>query len=142
MTVVVDTWVLVALALPLPYSDVAREKVGQWEKADEEMIAPYLLYYELTSVFRKAVLQGWMTTAEAVASTDDLLAAGVRCVAPSQPLCRRAMEWSERLHQKAAYDSFYVALAESERAELWTTDRRLVGAAQQLGVEWVRWVGE
>lgn len=142
MTIVVHTGILVALALPLPYSDFARAKVGQWADADEEMIAPYLLQYELTSVFRKAVLQGWMTTGEAVATVDDLLTAGVRCVSPSQPLCRRAMEWSERLHQKAACDSFYVALAESEHAELWTTDRRLVGAAQRLGVEWVRWVGE
>jgi predicted nucleic acid-binding protein len=142
VTIVVDTGILVALALPLPYSDLARAKVGQWEDADEEMIAPYLLYYELTSVFRKAVFQGQMTTAEAVAAVDDLLTAGVRCVSPSQSLCRRAMEWSERLHHKAAYDSFYVALAESEHTELWTTDRRLVSAAQQLKVEWVRWVGE
>ncbi len=142
MTIVVDTGILVALALPLPYSDVARAKVEEWEDADEEMIAPYLLYYELTSVLRKTVLQGQMTTVEAVAVVDDLLTAGVRCVSPSPPLCRRAMEWSERLHQKAAYDSFYVALAESEHAELWTTDRRLVRAAQELNVVWVRWVGE
>jgi predicted nucleic acid-binding protein len=142
VTIVVDTGILAALALPLPYSDAARAKVGQWGDAEEEMIAPYLLHYELASVFRKAVFRGEMTTAEAVAAVDDLLGAGVRCVPPSQPLCHRAMEWSERLHRNAACDSFYVALAESEQAELWTTDRRLVRAAQQLGVEWVRWVGE
>jgi predicted nucleic acid-binding protein len=39
-----------------------------------------------------------------------------------------------QLKRAAAYDSFYLALAETLRSELWTADKRLVNAA---GVSWV-----
>ncbi len=51
---------------------------------------------------------------------------------------RLAFDWTVRLNQAAAYDSFYLALAEALRCELWTADQHLYDA---VGQPWVRWVG-
>lgn len=53
-----------------------------------------------------------------------------------------ALEWAERLGQARTYDAQYLALAEHLGSVFWTADQRLVNRARQLGVEWVRWVGE
>jgi predicted nucleic acid-binding protein len=42
------------------------------------------------------------------------------------------------LNRAAAYDSFYLALAETLQCELWTADRRLRSA---IDLPWVRWAG-
>jgi predicted nucleic acid-binding protein len=64
----------------------------------------------------------------------------------TQPLdinmCKAALEWATRLQQRRAYDAFYLALAERLQTEFWTADKRLANAAQQLGANWVRWIGE
>ena len=44
-----------------------------------------------------------------------------------------------RLNRAAAYDSFYLALAETLGSELWTTDNHLYNAAAQ---PWVRLVSD
>lgn len=138
MTVVVDAGILAAMVLPLPYSDAARSRMGNWADSGETVLAPFLLAYEVTSTFREAVAQKWLTTGSAADALDYVLSAGIRLVEPSSALNRRALEWSERLGQRATYDSAYVALAESERVELWTTDGRLAKAGQRLGIEWIR----
>ncbi len=51
-------------------------------------------------------------------------------------LVLRAVEWTVRLKLAAAYDSFYLAAAETLGCELWTADRRLVNAANQ---PWVKY---
>ena len=55
---------------------------------------------------------------------------------------RIAFDWATRLRQKGAYDGFYLAAAEQLGAELWTADQALVNNALQVGVSWVRWMGE
>jgi predicted nucleic acid-binding protein len=49
------------------------------------------------------------------------------------------MLWTLRLNRAAAYDSFYLALAERLGCNLWTADRRLW---QAVSAGWVRLVGE
>ena len=63
---------------------------------------------------------------------------GVRVVAPDDELVRRAFEWTLRLDGAAAYDSFYLALAEELRCDLCTADRQLVRAVNR---PWVRVAG-
>lgn len=106
------------------------------------LLAPTLLNYELTSVFRKAVAQGALTTDEAAASVKKLRATGIRWVEPSDSLNRRALERAEPLSEYVAYDAAYLAVAEAAGVELWTTDGRLAKGAHRLGLEWVRLVWE
>ena len=60
---------------------------------------------------------------------------GVRLIPPDAAQAALAYDWTLRLHRAAAYDSFYLALAETMGADLWTVDRRLSAA---VDLPWVR----
>ena len=47
-------------------------------------------------------------------------------IAPDAAQIQRAFDWTLRLRRAAAYDSFYLALAETTSDGLWTADERLV----------------
>jgi predicted nucleic acid-binding protein len=79
---------------------------------------------------------------QANTAIDDLFLLEVETQPLDISLCKAALEWATRLQQSRAYDAFYLALAERLQAEFWTADRRLANGAQQLGVKWVRWIGE
>jgi len=64
---------------------------------------------------------------------------GVDLYPPDEEMALKALAWTGRLGRAAAYDSFYLALAESLACELWTVDQRLVRAAAQ---PWVKLVEE
>ncbi|MFH1927834.1 MAG: type II toxin-antitoxin system VapC family toxin, partial [Chloroflexota bacterium] len=57
----------------------------------------------------------------------------VQLFPPDEAQTTLAFDWTMRLKRAAAYDSFYLALAEALRSELWTADKRLSNAA---GVSW------
>jgi predicted nucleic acid-binding protein len=44
------------------------------------------------------------------------------------------LAWTRRLNRAAAYDSFYLAVAESLGCELWTADQRL---SKAVDLPWV-----
>ena len=50
---------------------------------------------------------------------------------PDKLLAQRAFAWTERLQRAAAYDSFYLALAEVRECDLWTVDKRLARAVDR-----------
>lgn len=54
----------------------------------------------------------------------------------------QALLWAKRLGQSRTYDAPYLAVAEEQRAELWTADRRLSNGAVQAGATFVHWIGE
>ena len=64
---------------------------------------------------------------------------GIELIVPDQEHIRKAFTWTRQLNRIAAYDSFYLALAESLDCELWTADKKLVNAADQ---SWVKLIGE
>jgi len=80
--------------------------------------------------------------AQGRAALEDIFALQVQILPITEAIGRSAFDWAERLNQARAYDALYLALAESLPAELWTADRRLVDRARQIGVTWVRWIGE
>jgi predicted nucleic acid-binding protein len=112
-----------------------------WEHLLHEAVplyAPRLWSYEVTSVIHKYLFDKILTGDEAENMLRILFAFGVNLVDEDEALCLAALRWASRLSQRPAYDAFYLALAESLDAELWTADRRLWQNAQQAGVTWVR----
>ena len=142
MSAVIDSNLIAAVVLPLPYSDLATQKLIAWKRAGAELLAPVLLLCEIAAILRKAVGARWLTTDLAVEAIGKVLALNVRCLAPTANLHERALRWAERLGHSKAYDAQYLALAEREGIELWTADRRLAHAAQQAGAHWVHWIGQ
>ncbi len=142
MSAVIDSNLIAAVVLPLPYSDQATQKIIAWKRAGAELLAPVLLEYEMAAILRKAVVARWLTTDLAVEVIGKVLALNVRCLTPTADLHERALRWADRLGHSKAYDAQYLALAEQEGIELWTADRRLANGAQQVGAHWVHWIGE
>jgi predicted nucleic acid-binding protein len=113
-----------------------------WQRTEAALFAPTLLGYEIVTALRKAVVAEMITPDEASDAIGSLLDLDVQMVPPTRDLHDSALQWSERLRQKAAYDAQYLALAEQMGAEFWTADQRLANGAQQTGATWVHWIGE
>jgi predicted nucleic acid-binding protein len=118
-------------------SDKAAERMADWLANGQEFFAPALWSYEAVSAIRKYVSAGVLDNQEAFTAVDHLLTLGVREVAPTRRLHRRALLWAERLSDFVAYDSAYLAVAEELAAPFWTTDGKLVKKSRALGVDWV-----
>lgn len=138
MPVVVDANLLLALILPLPYSAAAEGMLDRWLDDGERLISPSIWEYEAVSAIRKYVVRQRPSPEEAAHLMLGLDSLPVRSVPTDPDLRRSALSWAQRLGQTAAYDSFYVALAERLDCEIWTADRRLANAAGSIGVDIVK----
>ncbi|MCP4416051.1 MAG: type II toxin-antitoxin system VapC family toxin [Chloroflexi bacterium] len=135
----IDAGIAFKLIAPHPHQQLYVNLVTQWQRAGYQLCAPTLWAYEVTSTFTKMMRFGQLS---ATTSREGLRLAyqlGVQLIAPDEEQALRAFAWTERLQRAAAYDSFYLALAETLGCELWTADKRLVNAAAQ---PWVKLVDE
>jgi predicted nucleic acid-binding protein len=126
------------MILPGPQRDAFRSQMDRWQEGGYALCAPALWVYEMTSALSKAAFFGQLgaeDAEEALSVLDDL---PIQLVHPDAQQCRDAFTWTRRLNRAAAYDSFYLALAESLGCELWTADQRLCHAIDR---PWVRLAG-
>jgi predicted nucleic acid-binding protein len=136
---VVDASFVLRLILSGPQQATCRDLMAEWARDGIALCAPTLWLYEITSALCKVVRLGELTTEEAQQALALVHGLGVQVVPPDEFQTRRAFEWTMRLQRAAAYDSFYLALAEARRCELWTADKRLCHA---VGQPWVHGVGD
>jgi predicted nucleic acid-binding protein len=141
VSIVLDANLVVALLLPLPYSNRVWAHYAGWREDKVELLAPTLLQYEANAAIFRSLAAGWMQQDEARTALEEMQALWIHYLAPSPELHTRAWYWADRLGQSKTYDAQYVALAELERAELWTADRRLANGAHRAGAGWVHWIG-
>jgi predicted nucleic acid-binding protein len=142
MSVVIDANLPLGVVLVLPYASQATTKIDQWQDAQVRMLAPMLWEYEVVSGIRRALATRSLTATQATFALRRILGLGVECLPPTTVLHERALHWAEQLRQSKAYDAHYLALAEQMGCEFWTADERLFNNARQLGLTWVRWIGE
>ena len=134
-SLVVDASFAVRLIVPDPQREVFRALTEHWLEQGYELLAPTLWAYETTSALCKSTFFGLLTEEEAESALAVLAELPVQLVPPDSTQTYRAFAWTRRLNRAAAYDSFYLALAESLGCELWTADRRLRNA---VDLPWVR----
>jgi len=106
-----------------------------WQQEQRQLVAPTILYYELSNALFRYYLSGAFSLEEALRLLDVAIKSGIS-VYGDATLHRRAIELADSLLLPATYDAHYLALAERFGAELWTADRRLVQAVQGR-VPWV-----
>ncbi len=138
-SLVVDASVAFRLIGPGPDRGRVRELWSQWESAGLELQAPFLWLYEFTSAVCKAVHHGGMTPLDAQEALALAQGLNVTLIPPDDAQIALALEWTMRLNRVAAYDSFYLALAETRQCEFWTADQRLCNA---VGLPWVHCISE
>jgi predicted nucleic acid-binding protein len=133
-SLVIDASLALRLILPDPRRAALRARMERWLQEGYEWVAPDLWLYEMTMALCKGAFFGLITAEEAETSLTLVTALPVQLVAADAEQARLAFAWTRRLNRAAAYDSFYLALAESLNCELWTAARRLHNA---VGLPWV-----
>ncbi|MCL4302826.1 MAG: type II toxin-antitoxin system VapC family toxin [Anaerolineae bacterium] len=131
---VVDASFVFKLIIPNPQQIHCRTLVTQWQQEGCTLYAPALWLYEITSALCKMVHFGELTPAEAQRLLALVHKLSVQTIPPDETQTHRAFAWTHRLNRVAAYDSFYLALAETLNCELWTADQRLRNA---VNLPWV-----
>jgi predicted nucleic acid-binding protein len=109
-----------------------------WERDGVQRIVPALYTSECANALYQKSRSGLITAPDALRGLDDLLAA-VRVVPVDAAIARRALQMTLLLGARAAYDSFYLAVAEQQGCEFWTGDRRFYDAVRSR-FPIVRWV--
>lgn len=136
---VVDASVAFRLILPGLQQDHYRSLMTQWVHDGYQLLAPTLWVYEMTSALCKAVRFGELSLEEGQRALGLAQVLGIQLMHPDDHQVRLAFEWTVSLNRAAAYDSFYLALAETLGCELWTADKRLTRAVNR---PWVHWAGK
>ncbi len=136
-SLVVDASLTMRLILPDPRRSALRARMERWLQEGYALVAPDLWLYEMTTALCKAAFFGMITAEEAENSLPLVSELAIQLVAADAEQARLAFVWTRRLNRAAAYDSFYLALAESLGCELWTADQRLHNA---VSLPWVRLV--
>jgi predicted nucleic acid-binding protein len=118
-------------------SDAATNLWESWMADEIKIVAPSLLYYEVTNGLYRYYKAG-IYPPEAVETTlRAALALPIELVTVSD-LHPRAKEIAMRYNLPATYDAHYLALAEWMEIDLWTADMRLVNSLKPFKVKWVK----
>jgi predicted nucleic acid-binding protein len=125
--VCVDSNLVIKLAIDEESSDDARERWSEWRRNDTEVVAPSLLYYEVTSALRNKVHRGLVLLDEALDALTELLNLPISVIY-TPDIHERAWRLSTTFGRPNAYDAYYLAVAEIVDCPLWTADRRLANA--------------
>lgn len=142
MKVVIDASIGVHSVLDSSLSIKVDAAWERWRDRRASIHAPALWLNEVTSVVHRTFMQGLMSEEQATEALNRALELELDWVAETPELCRSAFRWASRLGQHAAYDGFYLALADELRAEFWTADLRLVRAMQAAGLDWAHGIDE
>ena len=130
---VVDSNIAVNILLNTPLSAQVEALWRKFQRDQTRVLAPQLWRYEITSAIHKYLSDGKLQADQAEEILRIMFDLGVNLINEDEDLCLSAFEWASRLNQKAAYDGFYLALAERMSADFWTTDQHLANSARQAG---------
>ncbi|MBC7264069.1 MAG: type II toxin-antitoxin system VapC family toxin [Chloroflexi bacterium] len=137
--VCVDASIVVALVTAETQSERALTLWAEWMQGGIRVIAPTLLQCEATSALRRKVMRGTMSLPDARRALEVALSLAIELLDPPG-LSLRALDLAVRLNRPAAYDAYYLALAEMMGAEFWTADEKLYNAVRDEFPH-IHWVG-
>jgi predicted nucleic acid-binding protein len=137
---VLDASVAIKAILPNPLQGHCRALVETF--AEVQPVSPALWGHETTSAISKTVHFGQITEAEGRLALEQLAALNVQLFTPNLEQNQAAFDWTIRLKRAAAYDSYYLALAQSLDCDFWTADSRLFNALKDERFQWLHWIEE
>jgi len=140
--IVIDANVAIRAILPIEGKSDVLELLISWHRSHSKIFAPDILIAETVSVIRRGIFDRWITEEEGQLAVEDLFRLGVDIIPSDAGICQAALAWADKLGQSKAYDGFYLAVAERQRAELWTADEKLVNRGKQLSLSWIQWIDE
>jgi predicted nucleic acid-binding protein len=132
VTLVLDASLLVALASSEPAGAIVEERLAAWIADDEALHAPALVYYEVASGLRKAIVSGRMRPQQ-LRSAVALAEAVPLTLHPRSDLAQ-VVAVAGQLERTSVYDAVYVALAESLGGTVVVLDGPLYRNARARGL--------
>lgn len=97
---------------------------------DIRVAAPALLPYEVTSALWRKAVRGRMSVPDARRALHEALSLDIELISQSD-LCPRAFDLAARFNRPSAYDTCYLAVAETLGGEFWTADQKLYNAVSE-----------
>ena len=124
--IVVDTSVVIKWILEEADSAKAKALLTEWIDKETSILAPALLAYEVANVLYQKVRKGEIVLEVAKETLTEILLSELDINFLHDPvLSLRAVELAHKYGLQASYDVHYLALAEHEGCELWTSDTRM-----------------
>lgn len=136
--VCVDANFIVGLVSSAPSETRFRNLWSQWRESEYRIVAPALIYYEISNAFHRLAVGGLLLPERASQLLEDTLSLNITLYGDAE-LHQHAFTLARQLTLPATYDAHYLALAQRLEAEFWTADRRLVQAVQAT-LPWVNLV--
>lgn len=136
--VCVDASVVVQLVVGGGQADKISDLWLTWLEAARPLVAPTLLYYEISNAIHRYLVHDYLLPQAA----DEALTAALTLdisLYEDQDLHHRSLKLARRFSLPATYDAHYLALSERLGAEFWTVDRRLARIVQ-TALPWVHFV--
>jgi predicted nucleic acid-binding protein len=135
--VCVDACLVIRLVAD-PADEVSRRLWDEWDAGRREIVAPGLLFYEVSNVLYRYARAGLIGEEAARLALSAALALPIRLIhAPEVHI--RALEIAHRFSLAAAYDAHYLAVADMLSGEFWTGDLKLAHVVSD-DLPWVRGV--
>lgn len=107
-----------------------------WMQADARIVAPSLLYYEVTNGLYRYQKVGSLPSDAVEKALTAALTLPIELVSNTE-LHSRAKKAAVKYNLSAAYDAHYIALAEWMDIELWTADKKLINTLKPFKFDWV-----
>jgi predicted nucleic acid-binding protein len=125
-----------------PRNNAIKTLWERWEREDRRILAPPLLFYDISNILSSYIRQGLLSANTVLAVLHAARSLPIHLVDDPE-IQVHALELSERLQLPLGCDPHYLALADHLDKELWTYDRRLAVAVNQPGfAPRVRWIGK
>jgi len=138
VTICVDASFIARLLVGTPEQSQWETLWIQWHESASLIVAPTLLYYEISNALHRLTVANQLTIAQADQALSDALSLEIQLYGNNE-LHQQAIALARQLNLPAAYDAHYLALAQRLEAEFWTSDRRLFNAVQST-LTWVHLV--
>jgi predicted nucleic acid-binding protein len=119
-----------------PLVSEARRLRRKWEVGEIEVTVPDFFWLEVAAIIWKTRRRSICTEQEAEEALREMVALRIP-TKESRPLLEATLRIASR-HDRAVYDSLYIALAKDLSAEFVTADEKLANAvAAYLPVKWI-----
>ena len=139
-SVCVDASVAVAWLSYEQHTASANALRREWRDKGVQMVGPPLFHAEVTSTLRQYVYFKRILPEEGEEAFSIYLDIPIRIIDDPE-VQKKAWELAKKFNLPRTYDMQYLAVAELENCELWTSDKRLANSLQGR-VKRIRWVGE
>ena len=115
-----------------PDDRVVQARWDAWDRDRTELIAPALIWPEVTNVLYRLRRHAFLSPEASDAALTAAMALPLTTI-DDKTLGREAFQTALRFDLPAAYDAHYVAVAERAGARVWTADAKLKRALGERG---------